>query len=1302
MTAVPALPEPLMAKFLPRLSDPTLSWISREFPQLEPWRELAVAYFEVKKKKPNNQELNALSKFLDRFLVQEGLPTDPEQVLRNGTTLPEFFETACPRSKAGANWNNFTHHFLDFVLVKRFSALDPATGKKTPNPIYRNPVPQLRTSGKKFGQLTLKSLPRPSDPTLSWISREFPQLEPWRELAVAYFEVKKKKPNNQELNALSKFLDRFLVQEGLPTDPEQVLRNGTTLPEFFETACPRSKAGANWNNFTHHFLDFVLVKRFSALDPATGKKTPNPIYRNPVPQLRTSGKKFGQLALKSLPRGNDRALSWVSRDFPQLEPWRELAVAYCKTIKRVAAYNLQALSLFFDRFLVQEGLPNDPEQVLRVDTVLPDFFGTACAQSQGGVLSNNFIRDFLDYVIAERFSTLDPATGKTTLNPNYRNPIPRRNAISFEVVPDRIIGSTKQTDQEFMWVKHNYPQLESWRSLASEWIKGPGAKNGAIGTKLHSLSTFIERYIFGQGLPVEPARLLDRSQLVPSFYETCYPNSKWGIRYNNYIHEFLQFVLWKEFSELDDHGRPVPSPLFHNPVEWRNWSGRSAKRTETNKVPLPYAYISRLRRKLIQGDNFRDWVWAQNALGAVIGKAGIPAPDWFSVTQDKIDPDDPDCVWRARKTRNGDILEMWSPVRWVALAFKLLLPLRTFQVRMLDSGEGDTWWYESGNWVLNKGLLAQGRDGHSRHQGFLHRTVAFDGVTTLLYANTNKSADVGKSGSDKGFIFPWVRFGEVHEDVFYWAEKLRNWQIKYNPISRLTSWRDLDARHLSCARSDLQLSSYPDTSFLFRNPEWKPSERHLPISDAHIDCCWFYLLEAFEMDLAKACETLRNGERIRLVPAAEKRKGNKRKGNNMTTNHPLHSLRVSLITALALDGKVPIEIMQKVVGHSRLLMTIYYVVPGEAHIRLSLEDGVKQLEASAGASMEKFLLNTEFKELMENAIAVDSEGVRAAIPSSPGERNPVGWEMMADGCCLMGGNTSPIEDNGKIGGCYNGGSDLRTDSGRRHGPVPGGPRNCICCRWFVTMPHYLYSLVARLNRLFWENHKEKIIIRDIQQEKDSLDTDRYDAIQAGIPFVRVNELHAVDRRLESSLSRLNVILGNIVACTKLIRRCEAALNMQSEGMEVVTIGAATEIRTRVDETDSELLQLSLVCEGLETYPDLPPAPDAVFRRSQILDMVLMSEGQKPLFLTMTEEQQNLNANAVMREMARRANPSDPILGRIQIVTLMDLKMNLMEHLGFGMAECMPGGISYESIDSAKPAKVKINGKKNVLHDKHSS
>ena len=996
-------------------------------------------------------------------------------------------------------------------------------------------------------------------------------------------------------------------------------------------------------------------------------------------------------------RQRDITLGWISREFPQLEPWRELALSWFASLKVVSKDHLVALSRFMDRFLVQEGLPTDPKILLRRDTNFPDFFETACPHSLIGGRYNNLIRAFLGFVLEERFTPVDLATGLRTLDKDYHNPVPKRHLKTFAVIPDRPQGLGRIADQNLTWVRDKYPQLEGWRILVSEWIQGPGAETGAIDSKLWALSLFLERYIVGQGLHTVPARLLQRDTLLPSFLDTCCPKSRVGIRVNNHVHNFLEFVLLKECSEKNDYGRPVVSSAFWNPVPWEGASGKTRRRDETNKVPIPYGYITRLRRQLISGKDFRDWKWAQSELGAAEGTVGSPAPDWFPVTWDQIDKNDPDCVWRIRKCFHGEILEMWSPVRWVALAFKLLLPLRTFQVRMLDSGEGDTYRYDSGIWGLNEGPLAQGRPGKAVRQGFLYRSVEQDGtVTTQLYANTNKTADILKSGEEKGFVFPWIVFDNPLDDVFYWAVKLRNWQQKYNPIDRLTSWTELDSSRIG-TKSAAQLASYSDTAFLFRLREEVPAKRHLPLPDRPLDPCWFRLLLSFEEILANAGETLKNGGRIRFLPPPEKRAL-----NGYGTNHPLHSLRVSLITSLVLDGKVPIETMQKVVGHSRLLMTIYYVVHGEANIRLSLEEAAKKLEISAEASCEAYLQNTELDELLKTAICVDPEGIKAAIAVVPGDRNPVGWMMMADGCCLMGGNTSPSEGNAQVGGCYNGGAEIPGSGNQIHGPVLGGSRNCIRCRWFVTMPHYLYALVARLNNLFYEKAKGQELVLHLHQNKEALETDRHDAEKAGVRFDRVQELEGVERRYQSAVSRLDVIMANIFACVKLIGGCEAGLNQPREGMGLVTVGGGGEVHTRIDGTDSELLQLAQVCEDLELCPDLPPTPDAVLRRAQILDMVLMSEGFKPLFLAMTEEQQKLNGNALIRELARRADPEDPIRGRVKVVTLMDLKMNLMEHLGFGLAECMPPGLACDFMDSTQPIKIKTNGRRNVLHDKHSS
>ena len=109
---------------------------------------------------------------------------------------------------------------------------------------------------------------------------------------------------------------------------------------------------------------------------------------------------------------------------------------------------------------------------------------------------------------------------------------------------------------------------------------------------------------------------------------------------------------------------------------------------------------------------------------------------WFIVDESIIDKNDPDCVYRTRETSKYErdtkgvpdmVCELWCPVMSVALLLKLSLPLRTFQVRMLDSGEMDTYKYvqknktEQGEWIKNNCKLSQGNENSPFTKGVLRK-----------------------------------------------------------------------------------------------------------------------------------------------------------------------------------------------------------------------------------------------------------------------------------------------------------------------------------------------------------------------------------------------------------------------------------------------------------------------------------------------------------------------------------------------------------------------------------------------------
>lgn len=244
-------------------------------------------------------------------------------------------------------------------------------------------------------------------------------------------------------------------------------------------------------------------------------------------------------------------------------------------------------------------------------------------------------------------------------------------------------GLRRASDRELHWVEDDYPQLHVWRELARDWLKG---ETEAVHVRLAALTAFLEKYLVYKKLPLEPSVLLSRQTQLPDFYAVACPDSNAGIAYNNIINSFLNWVLLRDFSVAADDGHLVISPVFRNPVS-RMTRGGTPRLDESVHSPLPYGYIDELRSILAAGPHFKDWEWARNVSGPGIGKGGIVAPDWFPVVPSNIDEDDPDCVWRLRPLANDKppVLEIWSPVRWVALLTKLILPLRTMQVRLLDS-----------------------------------------------------------------------------------------------------------------------------------------------------------------------------------------------------------------------------------------------------------------------------------------------------------------------------------------------------------------------------------------------------------------------------------------------------------------------------------------------------------------------------------------------------------------------------------------------------------------------------------------
>lgn len=611
----------------------------------------------------------------------------------------------------------------------------------------------------------------------------------------------------------------------------------------------------------------------------------------------------------------------------------------------------------------------------------------------------------------------------------------------------RNLGQTK--DVTFRWITEIDPDLEQWRSLAEEWLVTiKRGKDSAVKV----LGKFLYDYLHKRNLSTVPAEFLKVNYPAESFYDSClnYLKRIDDVSYQlEYVRRFLDWVLENYFSVEDDFGNKTIPGEYHNPIslETPDETKHRGRLDESDKNPLPYRYIKQLRTILCPTDaaSFRDWKWAQNAMDTRIGG------DWFFIDYNKIDKDDPDCIWRKRESTKYEqekkglpeiVYEVWSPVRAVALYTKLLLPLRTYQVRMLDSGEADTFRYEqsqrhiAGQWVTNNGPLKEGTEKYPVRRGVFRKFL--DPVTrfemTGFYINTNKTADIDKEEWAKGYEVPWQ-----YEEALYWLAKLRNWQEKYNPIEKPTAWTELERNHIGRVKDESVLKQMGATCFLFRDASEEEKNKTKPIRERGLDPLWHKLL----LELQRQCELLEGSQEEHKLKFIK---------NKHSTFYPLHSLRVSLITAYALEGGVPMPILSKcIAGHARLVMTLYYTKAGITYVSEKMDEAEKKMAELEQDSYMRWLKDATYKQLEVYSASNDPASLQAVLNA---QQSGASFIKDDKGICPKG-----------CIGCDTGGTYINDDTGKtNYGVVPGYPeQNCVRCRWFLTGPAFLPGLVHHFN-----------------------------------------------------------------------------------------------------------------------------------------------------------------------------------------------------------------------------------------------
>lgn len=676
------------------------------------------------------------------------------------------------------------------------------------------------------------------------------------------------------------------------------------------------------------------------------------------------------------------------------------------------------------------------------------------------------------------------------------------------------------------------------------------------------------------------------------------------------VNEFLDYVITHYLTDEDEEtGELVVVRNTHNPFS--NLSVDCS--SEPNRTPgesvkhaLAYQYVNAARQWIIPigANNFSD-----------LGHLQKFNSDWFDVDSKLVDISDANCVTRSSRGK----LQIWFPVFWLHTYALMSVPARGRQLAYCDSGEADKLiptLDPAGTikWIKNSSSLA----GLTSAQGFVKY---YEGEEVGMHFTTNKTSFNGQ-----GYSVAWMP-----ESLAYWMILLRQWQSKYNPVSRPMPWFECEKTSLN----EQQRIAKGSNCFLFR--EFGGEEPgHFSGRLATRLAASIYNTQPSGLLLA----TLSDDENIL---------------GHYSSRYTPHSMRVSLITAYIEEFRLPLHIIMKVAGHSSVVMTIYYCKIGSEDLRHRFSEGEKVAMQSKSYAAQRMIEQGRIDEIKNELIATSEDALNLIS-----NHTPVGNYLFRDyGICPYGGTR-----------CSDGG-DIIQNSKIRSSVSIGylGSQNCIACRHFITGPAFSGGLLSLGNEISFASHLQyeqcsdlTLQAKRLNQKINELDDEAYD-IEALGGVSSEGKRNALELQKRKTLSeseaadkKMDALLCDMNKASKLIKQCQALVNSDAEEISDLGNSARTKLIVQQDheldvcyEETSLFRQLSEVCENAEIYQSAS-SEMALAPRSQCLDRMALRNGVPMHMFTLDKKQQLAIGNQVTKLMLDRLKSwgkvDDLIDGRI--------------------------------------------------------
>lgn len=852
-------------------------------------------------------------------------------------------------------------------------------------------------------------------------------------------------------------------------------------------------------------------------------------------------------------------------------------------------------SVLYKQKYREYGLPAHPERIYDEWISYKDFFN---------------ITDFISYIsLKELISTKNLKNAK-----EYKSFVLKQNDQSFPLDPQGVYQDEWENWYKFLgkpepfkpdFISSNYV---TWAIKIKEFM----ARARGGGTKESHLCRFVRLYIepFDQSKTPHAFLVQEKFDVKPfrdviANIESEPMKRKLVIAVN----EFLDYIIDNDLTiEDEETGEIVRVDNARNPfsllLSQQNISSSSI-RSETTKPCLQYHFVKKAQEWIIPtgAQCFQDLEHLHKF-----------DADWIKVNFDQLDLYDPDCVYRIVDNQ----AYLWCPTDWIHTYTLTKVPLRGRQIAYNDSGEADEYLAELDSqnkiiWQKNNSPLS----GLTKEQSFIKRMP--DGQMGM-FTTTNKTNNNGQ-----GYTIPWIP-----EDLAYWLVRLRKWQQKYNPISYPSAWLDCQRTNLN----ELQRKAKGINCFLFR--------RFNDFEPATVSNALTPRLAAALFHIQPSNLTLATLE------------GNPATLGCYKSKYTPHSMRVSLITAYVLEMGMPIEIVMKIVGHSSVIMTIYYCKVSNHDIRTRLEEGEKIALKSEAESIQRIIEQNKIENVKNQLIGNNAELLQVLS-----NEVPAGNYVFRDyGICPFA--ASRCEDGGEI-----------IKSSSFFSPTPQGYlgiQNCIRCRHFITGPAFIGGLLAITNEILLQSNdqsetcsKLQNIINQLNHDIDNLEKEEYLAnlkqqkFEGALRRAKLEtELRNFESEYETAAKKLDMLLCDIQAAYGHITKCHKLINSNallenSDKLSLITTANA-ELVLEMEEV-SHYQQLQEVCENAVIYKSCN-ADQAIYPRTQIIDkMALFNEIMPSLFM-LSKEQQLTAGNQIFKLLLSRLKSWD----KIQKVMDGDIKL----------------------------------------------